>query len=69
MKILLVHNFYRERGGEDVVVEAELRLLKSRGHDVGSYFVRNDSIVGWWQKLTTALLTVYNPWAEASINR
>lgn len=33
-RILLVHNRYRERGGEDAVYEAEGRLLESRGHTV-----------------------------------
>lgn len=33
-RVLLVHNRYRERGGEDAVYEAEGRLLESRGHAV-----------------------------------
>ncbi len=34
MKILLCHNFYRYRGGEDVFVEKLAALLESRGHAV-----------------------------------
>ncbi len=34
MRILQVHNRYRERGGEDGVVDAERALLTAAGHDV-----------------------------------
>lgn len=37
MKILVVHNTYQQRGGEDIVVEAEAALLRSRGHIVTDY--------------------------------
>jgi glycosyltransferase involved in cell wall biosynthesis len=37
MKILLVHNFYREPGGEDAVFAQEQRLLESHGHRVIPY--------------------------------
>ncbi|HEX3997173.1 MAG TPA: glycosyltransferase family 4 protein [Pirellulales bacterium] len=45
-KILLCHNYYRLRGGEDQAFEDEARLLESRGHDVLRYTVHNDSIGG-----------------------
>lgn len=34
MRILAVHSYYRQRGGEDVVFEAEADLLESFGHRV-----------------------------------
>jgi len=37
MKIVLVHNRYREAGGEDVVFESERRLLEGAGHQVIAY--------------------------------
>lgn len=37
LRVLVVHNAYRERGGEDAVVEAEIELLRSRGHAVSVY--------------------------------
>ena len=37
MKILMVHNTYREAGGEDVVFQSEKRLLKQNGHTVIAY--------------------------------
>ncbi len=42
MKILVVHNYYREAGGERVSLSAQVSLLQSRGHDV-IQFTRNSS--------------------------
>lgn len=44
MKVLLVHNRYRERGGEDVVFEAERDLLRSRGMEVETATADNHAI-------------------------
>jgi glycosyltransferase involved in cell wall biosynthesis len=41
-KVLVVHNTYRHRGGEDSVVESEVALLRSRGHEVRDYRRHND---------------------------
>ena len=46
MKILLVHNRYRERGGEDVVVDATAALLREHGHTVALYLRHNDDLQG-----------------------
>lgn len=46
MKVLLVHNYYQQRGGEDVVFEAETRLLEENGHRVLSYIARNTGLEG-----------------------
>ena len=50
MKIVLVHNRYREAGGEDVVFESERRLLEGAGHQVIAYErsnaeLRDDSVI------------------------
>ena len=37
MKILSVHNVYRQGGGEDVVVDQESQLLRAHGHEVIEY--------------------------------
>lgn len=34
MRVLMVHTFYREPGGEDIVYQSEAELLESRGHAV-----------------------------------
>ena len=44
LKLLLVHNYYQQRGGEDVVFEAEARLLEEHGHQVIRYEARNDGL-------------------------
>lgn len=44
LRILLVHNYYQSRGGEDAVVEAELDLLRGHGHEVRTYFRSNADI-------------------------
>lgn len=44
MKILIAHNVYQHRGGEDTVVEAEIALLRSHGHDVELYSRHNDAL-------------------------
>lgn len=37
IKILLVHNYYKHAGGEDVVLDSEKKLLESMGHEVIVY--------------------------------
>jgi glycosyltransferase involved in cell wall biosynthesis len=44
MKLLLVHNYYQQRGGEDVVFEAEAALLERHGHRVMRYTARNADV-------------------------
>jgi len=44
MRILLVHNRYRQRGGEDVVLESEERLLRDHGHEVKVLLFDNSDI-------------------------
>jgi glycosyltransferase involved in cell wall biosynthesis len=44
MKIVMVHNAYREAGGEDVVFESEKRLLERTGHIVIPYVRSNTEL-------------------------
>jgi glycosyltransferase involved in cell wall biosynthesis len=46
LKILIAHNLYQNRGGEDRVVENESKMLRKRGHEVTVANVSNDSIRG-----------------------
>lgn len=46
MKILMVHNAYLHRGGEDSVVEAEIALLREHGHSVELYARSNNEVAG-----------------------
>lgn len=63
MKILLVHNQYRQPGGEDVVFEQERQLLERNGHDVFVYKRSNLEIQaseGLQQKLTLLRNSVWS---------
>jgi glycosyltransferase involved in cell wall biosynthesis len=46
MKVLVVHNRYQQRGGEDAVVDAETQLLAANGIDVQRVDADNDAIQG-----------------------
>lgn len=46
MKILILHNAYRQRGGEDAVAEAEAKLLRDAGHEVRLEIVSNSDLHG-----------------------
>ena len=45
MKLLLVHNRYRQAGGEDEVFFRESELLRAAGHEVLEYTAHNSEIV------------------------
>src|SRR5437773_765730 len=44
MKILVVHNYYKQAGGEDQCVAAEVEMLQAHGHEVTQYVLHNDAI-------------------------
>ncbi|MEO3693392.1 glycosyltransferase [Roseateles paludis] len=46
MRVLIAHNAYQHRGGEDSVVDDELRLLRDHGHEVELLSAHNDEIAG-----------------------
>ena len=60
MRILFVHNFYQQAGGEDQVFLAEKDLMKEHGHEVHSYTVNNDNIHSIWTKINTAINLSYS---------
>jgi glycosyltransferase involved in cell wall biosynthesis len=47
VRILIIHNRYREPGGEDVVVETEASLLLAEGHEVLLFEKSNENAQGW----------------------
>lgn len=59
MRVLVVHNSYQHRGGEDSVVEAEVALLCANGHEVRMYLRHNDEIAGR-QRLSLLLETMWS---------
>lgn len=58
MKILIAHNAYRHRGGEDLVVEAETEMLRANGHEVIELRRDNSSMRGG--KLSLALDSLWS---------
>jgi glycosyltransferase involved in cell wall biosynthesis len=59
MKILLIHNYYQQPGGEDQVFAAESSMLEKHGCRVFRYAVHNDRIKGM-NPLTLARSTLWN---------
>ncbi|HET8966171.1 MAG TPA: glycosyltransferase family 4 protein, partial [Candidatus Acidoferrum sp.] len=60
MRVLLVHNFYQEPGGEDQVFAEEFALLEKYSHTVRKFTVHNDAIKSMG-KLEAARKTLWNP--------
>jgi len=59
-RILIVHNAYQQRGGEDSVVDAEISLLRSHGHEVATYFRNNDDITA----MPAASIAIQTLWSS-----
>jgi glycosyltransferase involved in cell wall biosynthesis len=59
MKIVVVHNYYQQLGGEDRVFTAETSLLEAKGHQVVRYTIHNDAIANM-DSLQLARATVWN---------
>jgi len=72
MRILIIHNEYQNRGGEDTVVAAEAGLLRSAGHEVHVEIVSNKQIRDKSEKIRTFLRTPYDPnrkeWMETILD-
>lgn len=69
MKVLMVHNFYRQTGGEDLVVRAELEQLRARGVEVLLYARHSDEIgkFGLGSKCLIPLRAVHSPRAASDL--
>ncbi len=61
-RVLMIHNTYQHRGGEDSVVESEIELLRSRGHAVETYLRSNDDI----RQLPAATVARQTLWSDRS---
>lgn len=57
MKILALHNYYQQWGGEDESTEQAIRLLRANGHQVETYTRHNDEIKAYtaWQRFGLAV--------------
>ncbi|MFN2487431.1 MAG: glycosyltransferase [Acidimicrobiia bacterium] len=61
MRVLQIHNRYRQHGGEDQVVAAEATLLRSNGHEVEQFSVDNPE-----SPVATAAALAHAPWNRKS---
>lgn len=59
MRILTVHNYYQQPGGEEQIFATESALLETRGHQVRRYTIHNDRIEGM-NPLALAKKTIWN---------
>ncbi|MGB2925068.1 MAG: glycosyltransferase [Limnothrix sp.] len=72
MKILIVHNRYRIRAGEDNVFDQEAALLKEHGNEVKTWTVDNQNIPekkSSWQQIKLAFNTIWSISAYRSISK
>lgn len=67
-RILLVHNFYQQSGGEDRVFHAEAELLRRQGHQVFLYEEHNDRI-RQQGALKTAVHTIWSSQSSARLRK
>jgi glycosyltransferase involved in cell wall biosynthesis len=68
MKILLVHNFYQQRGGEDLVYADEGRLLEAHGQEVIRYTAHNDQVASM-SALSVARSTLWSRKSYRDVRR
>jgi glycosyltransferase involved in cell wall biosynthesis len=68
MRILLVHNYYQQPGGEDVVVGNERTILEESGQAVELHSIHNESISGIGGKLHAFLHVAYNTEARRALS-
>ncbi len=69
MRILQIHNFYQQAGGEDAVVRAERALFEAKGHQVSLFEISNDEIRGFWMKLSVALNATYSQKSKELVSK
>lgn len=73
LDILILHNIYRQAGGEDAVVRNEAAMLRRAGHTVTVETVSNDAIRSRVDAARAAWRAAYDPkrtnWMEALLDR
>lgn len=69
MKILLAHNRYQQKGGEDAVFDAEASMLERGGHIVERFVVDNSSIRSLGDKSRALAGAAWNAKIGAEVER
>ncbi len=67
MRVLVLHNRYQIRGGEDTAVDLECEMLRGAGFAVELLEANNDAIAGAAQKIKTALRVPYSFAAKRTV--
>jgi glycosyltransferase involved in cell wall biosynthesis len=60
VKILIIHNRYKQFGGEDVAVELESSILAKKGHEIRTLYFDNTAFDGFVSKIRAGFGSVYN---------
>lgn len=60
MNILVIHNKYIFSGGEDSVLQSEIAMLKSSGHNLNIFQVGNTALAGFINKIIVACEAPYS---------
>src|SRR5260221_6422256 len=69
MKILLVHDKYKQPGGEDIVFESEGDLLSKNGHFVERLVFDNSTISTFVDRFLSGLKAIYNPESARTLRK
>ena len=70
IRVLMVHNYYQQRSGEDAVFESEVELLRANGHPVDTLTFHNDGIEdNALGKLKLAASLVHNADSASALER
>ena len=65
LSVLVIHNQYQRPGGEDVVVSAEMEMLRRAGHRVVP-FIRSNAVIADYSPLQKAALAMSTTWNRKS---
>lgn len=64
MRILLIHNYYQQWGGEDVYFDSLTKLLREKGNEVTTYTKKSSEIQNFRDKVKTSINMFTNPYIE-----
>lgn len=67
LRVLVVHNRYQHRGGEDSVCESEVDLLRQRGHEV-SLYERDNADISASSRSRTVIDTIWSSRTVRELN-
>jgi len=69
LKVLMLHNYYQNAGGEDTSMASEIEILRQQGHTVDLLEWHNDSIqaMSKFQKAALFWRTTWNPAAQRRV--